>query len=137
MSIIRIAAYEEVSMIGKSTLIAFLATSNPRSAKAFYSKTLGLRLVEDDQFALVFDAAGVPLRIQKVDTVHPHPFTALGWRVRGIKRVVTRLAKRGVVFERYAFMDQDELGIWIAPSGTKVAWFKDPDGNLLSLSEAV
>jgi catechol 2,3-dioxygenase-like lactoylglutathione lyase family enzyme len=122
-------------MIGKSSLVAFLATSHPKLARTFYSKVLGLRLVEDDQFALAFDAAGIPLRIQKVDTVHPHPFTALGWQVRGIKRVVTGLAKRGVVFERYAFMDQDEQGVWIAPSGTKVAWFKDPDGNLLSVSE--
>jgi catechol 2,3-dioxygenase-like lactoylglutathione lyase family enzyme len=123
-------------MIGKSTLTAFLATSDPKRAKTFYSKTLGLRLVEDDQFALVFDAAGVPLRIQKVDAVHPHPFTSLGWQVRGIRRVVTGLTKRGVVFERYSFMDQDDQGVWLAPSGTRVAWFKDPDGNLLSLSDS-
>lgn len=123
-------------MIGKNSLVAFLATSNPTRARTFYSKTLGLRLVAEDQFALAFDVAGVPLRIQKVDIVHPHPFTALGWQVRGIRRVVTGLAKRGVVFERYSFMDQDEHGVWLAPSGTKVAWFKDPDGNLLSLSEA-
>jgi catechol 2,3-dioxygenase-like lactoylglutathione lyase family enzyme len=123
-------------MLGKSPLTAFLATTNPERAKAFYTATLGLRLVEDDQFALVFDAAGVPLRIQKVDAVHPHPFTSLGWRVHGIRRVVSSLTKRGVVFERYPFMDQDEHGVWLAPSGTSVAWFKDPDGNLLSLSDS-
>ena len=123
-------------MIGKNSLIAFLATSNAQRARTFYSRILGLRLVEDDQFALVFDAAGVPLRIQKVDTVHPQSFTALGWQVPSIRRAITGLAKRGVVFERYEFMDQDEQGVWIAPSGTKVAWFKDPDGNLLSISEA-
>jgi catechol 2,3-dioxygenase-like lactoylglutathione lyase family enzyme len=122
-------------MLGKHSPVAFLATSNPKLARTFYSRILGLRLVEDDQFALAFDAAGVPLRIQKVDRVHPHPFTALGWQVGDIKRVVTGLARRGVVFERYPFMDQDEQGVWIAPSGTKVAWFKDPDGNLLSISE--
>lgn len=122
-------------MIGKSALTAFLATSDASKAKAFYQKTLGLRLVDDDQFALVFDADGVPLRIQKVEAVHPHPFTSLGWQVRSIRRVVTGLAKKGVAFERYPFMEQDELGIWSAPSGTKVAWFKDPDGNLLSVSE--
>jgi catechol 2,3-dioxygenase-like lactoylglutathione lyase family enzyme len=123
-------------MIGSSTLTAFLATSNPERSKAFYSKTLGLRLVADDQFALVFDAAGVPLRIQKVDTVNPHPFTSLGWQVRGIRRIVTGLVKRGVVFERYSFLNQDDHGVWLAPSGTSVAWFKDPDGNLLSLSDS-
>jgi hypothetical protein len=68
--------------------------------------------------------------------VHPHPFTSLGWQVRGIRRVVTGLTKRGVVFERYSFMDQDDQGVWLAPSGTRVAWFKDPDGNLLSLSDS-
>jgi catechol 2,3-dioxygenase-like lactoylglutathione lyase family enzyme len=123
-------------MIGKSTLTAYLATSNPRRSKAFYSKTLGLRLVADDRFALVFDSAGVPLRIQRVDAVRPHSYTSLGWNVRSIRRVVTALSKRGVVFERYPFLEQDEHGVWLAPSGTKVAWFKDPDGNLLSVSES-
>jgi catechol 2,3-dioxygenase-like lactoylglutathione lyase family enzyme len=123
-------------MLGTKRPIAFLATAHPERCKTFYAKTLGLRLVGDDQFALVFDAAGIPLRIQKVETVHPHPFTALGWEVRGIRRVVTSLVKRGVVFERYAFMDQDDHGVWLAPSGTSVAWFKDPDGNLLSLADS-
>jgi catechol 2,3-dioxygenase-like lactoylglutathione lyase family enzyme len=77
-------------MIGKNSLIAFLATSNAKRARTFYSRILGLRLVEDDQFALVFDAAGVPLRIQKVDTVHPQSFTALGWQVRSIRRAMVR-----------------------------------------------
>ena len=123
-------------MIGKSAPIAFLATSQAPRAKRFYMKTLGLRLIDDDQFALVFDAAGVPLRIQKVDDVHPHPFTSLGWQVKDVRRVAAGLAKRGVVFERYPYMEQDELGVWLAPSGTKVAWFKDPDGNLLSISQS-
>jgi catechol 2,3-dioxygenase-like lactoylglutathione lyase family enzyme len=123
-------------MIGRSLLTAFLATSNAARAKAFYSRTLGLRLLEDDQFALLFDSGGVPLRIQKVDAVRPHPFTALGWQVRSIRRVVTGLVKRGVVLERYPFLEQDEQGVWLAPSGTRVAWFKDPDGNLLSVSES-
>jgi catechol 2,3-dioxygenase-like lactoylglutathione lyase family enzyme len=123
-------------MIGRSQLTAFLATNNAARAKAFYSRTLGLRLLEDDQFALLFDSGGVPLRIQKVDAVRPHPFTALGWQVRSIRRVVTGLVKRGVVLERYPFLEQDEQGVWLAPSGTRVAWFKDPDGNLLSVSES-
>lgn len=123
-------------MIGKSTLTAFLATANPKRAKAFYAKTLGLRLIEDDAFALVFDSQGVPLRIQKVDALRPHPFTSLGWQVSSIRRVMKRLSARGVVFERYAFLEQDDGGVWLAPSGTTVAWFKDPDGNLLSISES-
>jgi catechol 2,3-dioxygenase-like lactoylglutathione lyase family enzyme len=124
-----------IPMIGKSAPVAFLATSNARRCKAFYMKTLGLRFVDQDQFALVFDMGGVPLRIQKVDAVQPQPFTALGWQVKHIRRVAALLKKRGVEFERYAFMEQDELGVWLAPSGTSVAWFKDPDGNLLSISE--
>lgn len=123
-------------MLGKSPLTAFLATTNPGRTRTFYGKTLGLRLVSEDDFALVFDAAGVPLRIQKVDGVRPHPFTSLGWQVRGIRRTVAGLTKRGVVFERYPFMEQDDHGVWLAPSGTSVAWFKDPDGNLLSLSDS-
>ena len=123
-------------MIARSAVTAFLATSAAPRAKAFYMKTLGLRLVDDDQFALVFDAAGVPLRIQKVDALRPHPFTALGWQVKSIRRVVTGLAKKGVVYERYPFMEPDDLGVWLAPSGTRVAWFKDPDGNLLSISQS-
>lgn len=123
-------------MIGKYALTAFLATAHPARCKMFYAKTLGLRLVDEDEFAIVFDVAGVPLRIQKVGKLRPHPFTSLGWRVRGIRRVVTGLTKKGVVFERYPFMEQDEWGVWLAPSGTKVAWFKDPDGNVLSVSES-
>ena len=123
-------------MLGKSPLTAFLATTRPARAKTFYSKTLRLRLVEDTPYALVFDAAGVPLRIQKVETIEPHPFTALGWQVRGIRRVISGLRKRGVVFERYSFLAQDDFGVWLSPSGTSVAWFKDPDGHLLSLSDS-
>ena len=123
-------------MIDKSTVVAFLATRNPERSKAFYGETLGLRLVTDDQFALVFDISGVPLRIQKVEAMQPHPFTSLGWQVRGIGLIVGELVKRGVVFERYPFLEQDEQGLWLAPGGTSVAWFRDPDGNLLSLSDS-
>jgi catechol 2,3-dioxygenase-like lactoylglutathione lyase family enzyme len=123
-------------MLGGNSLVAFLATSNPERSKAFYSETLGLRLVEDDPFALVFEAGGVPLRIQKVAAVHPHAFTSLGWHVQDIRRVVTTLTERGVLFERYPFLEQDDVAVWLAPSGTRVAWFKDPDGNLLSLSDS-
>jgi catechol 2,3-dioxygenase-like lactoylglutathione lyase family enzyme len=118
-----------------SAIVAFLATCKPDRAKNFYGEVLGLRLVSEDQFALAFDANGTPLRIQKVEKFEPQSFTALGWTVDDIRKAVSKLGKLGVRFERYSFMDQDELGIWQAPSGAKVAWFKDPDGNLLSLSE--
>jgi catechol 2,3-dioxygenase-like lactoylglutathione lyase family enzyme len=108
----------------------------PERAKQFYRDTLGLHLVSDDQFALVFDSGGVQLRIQKLKAFQPHSFTALGWQVSDIRRSVTALEKRGVTFERFNFMEQDALGIWVSPSGAKVAWFKDPDGNLLSLGES-
>ena len=85
---------------------------------------------------MAFDANGTQLRIQKVEKLRPHPFTVLGWEVSDIRRVITDLGKAGVVFERYDFLQQDDLRIWKAPSGTKVAWFKDPDANLLSLAES-
>jgi catechol 2,3-dioxygenase-like lactoylglutathione lyase family enzyme len=123
-------------MLSTATLTAFLASADPTRATGFYRDTLGLRLVSDDRFAVVFDCHGVQLRIQKVEKLQPHPFTALGWVVASIRRGAAALAKRGVTFERYAFLEQDDLGVWQAPSGAKVAWFKDPDGNLLSLTES-
>lgn len=122
-------------MLHNATVTAFAATADPARARTFYQKTLGLRLVGDDQFAIAFDANGIQLRIQKVETLRAQPFTTLGWHVPNIRRTLAALAKRGVACERYAFLEQDDLGIWQAPSGTKVAWFKDPDGNLLSLSQ--
>ena len=122
-------------MLSTAKITTFLASAHPERAKQFYGRTLGLRLVSDDQFAVVFDCAGIQLRIQKVETFQPHVFTALGWQVPSIRRSVSTLSKRGVVFERYGFLEQDELRVWQAPSWAKVAWFKDPDGNLLSLTE--
>jgi len=122
-------------MLGTHELVAFLATRDAARARAFYEGVLGLSLVEDSPFALVFDARGTPLRIQKVDELRPHPFTALGWQVPRIDEVVDHLARKGVTFERFAGMDQDARGIWRSPSGARVAWFKDPDGNTLSVTE--
>ncbi len=122
-------------MLNKSHLISFVATSNANAAAEFYEKNLGLTFVSGDQFALVFEVNGTMLRIQKVDKVNPHAYTALGWEVTDIKKEVSRLIKRGVKFARYEGMDQDEQGIWKAPSGAKIAWFTDPDGNVLSLTQ--
>lgn len=122
-------------MLNKSNLISFVATSNATKARQFYEETLGLTFVSDDRFALVFEANGTMLRIQKVEHVKPHGYTVLGWKVADIKEEVRTLSKRGVTFARYEGMNQDENGIWTAPSEAKIAWFADPDGNILSLTE--
>jgi len=122
-------------MLGAATVTAFLATTNGPRAREFYATTLGLSLQTDDEFALAFDAGGIELRIQKVEAFDPQPFTALGWRVGNIGKTISALTRKGIRFERYPFLEQDEQGVWQAPSRARVAWFKDPDGNLLSLTE--
>ena len=122
-------------MLTSSTLVAFVGTAKPDQARTFYEQTLGLRLVADEPFALVFDANGVPLRVAKVPAAQPAPYTVLGWSVADIRAVVGALTANGVLFERYDGMGQDDLGIWTSPGGARVAWFKDPDGNVLSLTQ--
>ena len=122
-------------MLNNAPIIAFAATVDSANARAFYEGALGLRCISDDQFALVLDANGVQLRIQKVVTLAPQPHTLLGWSVTSIDSAARTLASRGVVFERYPHVQQDQQGVWTSHSGAKVAWFKDPDGNLLSLTE--
>ena len=109
---------------------------DPERARAFYRDRLGLDLVSDElAFALVFDANGTMLRVTVVKELAPAGYTILGWRVQDIAAAATALANAGVEFQRYGGMEQDALGIWTAPGGTRVAWFKDPDGNVLSLSQ--
>jgi hypothetical protein len=96
---------------------------------------LGLRFVKDDGFALVLDANGIMIRVAKVKDFKPAQFTVLGWQVSDIETVVRSLQQKGVHFEIFGFFKQDESGIWTAPTGDKVAWFKDPDGNILSVSQ--
>ena len=122
-------------MLRAAKLTAFAATVMPARARAFYEDVLGLRLLTEDRFALAFDVDGVQLRVQKVEEFRPQPFTVLGWEVPSIRDAMAELSLAGVVFERYAFLEQDATGVWTAPGGTQVAWFKDPDGNLLSLAE--
>jgi catechol 2,3-dioxygenase-like lactoylglutathione lyase family enzyme len=124
-------------MLSAKRLIAFVGTRDAARAKVFYQDTLGLRLVSEDRFALTFDAAGTMLRVSSVPELIPAQFTVLGWQVENIQETIQALVGRGVLFERFGFVSQDELGIWAAPSGDRVAWFKDPDGNLLSLSQHV
>ena len=125
-------------MLGSADVIAFVPTRNPAKARTFYEKTLGLEFVSEDPFALVFDAHGVTLRIANVSSVvdfKPAPFTILGWQVPSAEKAVQALTKKGVKFERFPGMNQDKVGIWSSPSGAHVAWFKDPDGNILSVTE--
>jgi catechol 2,3-dioxygenase-like lactoylglutathione lyase family enzyme len=116
--------------------VAFIATSQPERALGFYRDTLGLRLLEDTPFAIVFDAFGTVLRVQKVASVEPRPYTSFGLEVPDIEAAVDALGATGVTPMRYPQLEQDALGIWTAPSGARVFWFHDPDENLLSLSEA-
>jgi catechol 2,3-dioxygenase-like lactoylglutathione lyase family enzyme len=120
----------------ENDIIAFVATRDPVRAKEFYRDTLGLRLTSEElPFALVFDGHGTMLRVTVVEQVMPAGYTVLGWNVPNILDSAKALQKAGVVFERYEGMGQDELGIWTSPGGAKVAWFKDPDGNTLSISQ--
>jgi catechol 2,3-dioxygenase-like lactoylglutathione lyase family enzyme len=126
-----------VCMLGAVDIIAFVPTRNAEKSRAFYEGVLGLRFVKDDGFALVLDANGIMVRVAKAPEFKPMPFTILGWQVSEIEKVVRGLQEKGVHFEVFGFFKQDELGIWTAPTGDKVAWFKDPDGNILSVSEHV
>jgi catechol 2,3-dioxygenase-like lactoylglutathione lyase family enzyme len=122
-------------MLAGFGLIAFAATTNSARARVFYERVLGLRFVSEDDFAVVYDAQGIELRLQKVRELTQQPHTVLGWSVTGIGQVVRDIAARGGRFERYPRLTQDAAGIWQSPSGAKVAWLKDPDGNLLSVTE--
>jgi predicted enzyme related to lactoylglutathione lyase len=121
--------------MNKSKVISFVATCNPASARKFYEETLRLKFISDDPFAVVFETNGTMLRVQKVPELVPAHHTILGWEVDDIRGEVEELTKRGVRFERFGGLAQDELGIWTSPSDGKVAWFKDPDGNTLSLTQ--
>ena len=122
-------------MLNDQELMAFVATDRADDALVFYRDVLGLRFIADEPYALVFQAGAVTLRIQKVESHDPLPYTALGWKVLDIAAKVSALRDKGVHCERFPGMAQDELGIWASPSGARVAWFKDPDGYVLSLTQ--
>ena len=122
-------------MLNRADIIAFVATTKSERARAFYEGVLGLSLLADEPFALVFDAHGVTLRVAKVQALDPAPHTVLGWSVADIRGTIEGLIKKGVVFERYDGLPQDQMGVWTSPSGARVVWFKDPDGNVLSLTQ--
>lgn len=116
-------------------IMAFLATTDPDRTRAFYRDVLGLRLIGEDEFALMFDANDTVLRISIVSEIVVAPYTVLGWQVDDIVPTLEELQRAGVRFERVPGLTQDELGIWDAPGGTQVAWFKDPEGHMLSISQ--
>jgi catechol 2,3-dioxygenase-like lactoylglutathione lyase family enzyme len=125
------------SILGNAKLVAFAPTTDPTKARAFYEGLLGLRLVADEKpFALVFDANGTMLRVTTVAEHKAPPFTVLGWEVKAIEATVERLTAAGVVFLRYPGLnDNSPLAIWTAPSGARIAWFQDPEQNVLSLTQ--
>jgi len=122
-------------VLDTSDLVAFVATEDLARARDFYHRILGLTLVEDSPYACVFDANGTMLRVTPVEKRVAAPYTVLGWRVADISATAARLNERGVAFTQYPGMDQDDAGVWVSPSGAKVAWFVDTDGNTLSLTQ--
>lgn len=117
------------------TPVSFIATTKSVESRKFYENVLGFQCLSEDPFALVFALEDSTLRIQKVEIVPEVNHTVLGWEVVNIRRCVDELSKNGVQFERFAQLPQDELGVWSSPSGALIVWFKDPDGNTLSLTE--
>ena len=128
-------ATDDNAAFGSHRIMAFVATSKPARARRFYRDTLGLRLLTEDEFALAFDAHGTMLRVTVVNEVVSAEYTVLGWQVPDIAAAVKRLKAAGVGLQRYPGMGQDERGIWTSPSGARIAWFKDPDGNTLSITQ--
>jgi catechol 2,3-dioxygenase-like lactoylglutathione lyase family enzyme len=124
------------AMLARTDLVAFLPCRDLEVADEFYGSGLGLPLVEASEFARVYDANGTQLRVTRVDSPARAPYTALGWSVADIEAAISALEARGIELNRYEGMDQDAAGVWIAPGGTKVAWFGDPDGNTISVSQA-
>ncbi len=122
-------------MLDTAKIVAFAPTADAAKARGFYEGVLGLKLVSEDKFALVFDANGTMLRVTIVPSFTAQQFTVLGWDVIDIEATVAELSGKGVVFQKYGMPGQDERGIWKSPGGAQVAWFKDPDGNVLSLTQ--
>lgn len=122
-------------MLGSGKMVGFVPIQNYDEARAFYEGKLGFEFVSLDQYALVMSVGGHKIRMTKIPNFKPLQGTILGWEVDDIESTATWLRDRGVDLEKYPFAQDRELGIWTAPNGDKVAWFKDPDGNILSVSE--
>lgn len=124
-----------MSALRGARLMAFAGATDLERARDFYAGTLGLEVDHQDGFACQFRCGDTLLRVTRVDEVVPAPYTVLGWRVEDIESSIRELAARGVEFQRYDALSQDELGAWSAPGGARVAWFRDPDGNTLSIAQ--
>lgn len=122
-------------MLGSAALVGFVPSTDLDRARGFYEGALGLTVEDVNPYACVLRAGGTMLRITKVDQLAPQPFTVLGWVVADIARTAAQLGARGITFERFDGLGQDEAGVWTTPSGDKIMWFKDPDGNTLSLTQ--
>ena len=122
-------------MLADAPRLDFIPISDGDAAIAFYRDKLGLRLLEDTPFAIVFDGPGGQLRLANTPSFTPQPFTVVGWVVEDITARMTELKAHGIAFEFFDGMPQDENGVWTVPDGTKICWFKDPDGNVLSLTQ--
>jgi len=123
-------------MLTHARPVCFIATADAGRARAFYEQQLGLALIQDSGYALLFDANGTQLRVQRVEAVAPHPYTALGWEVDDVVAQARALAASGVAMARFPGLPQDADGVWTSPDGSRVAWFHDPDGNTLSISQS-
>ena len=121
--------------LGSEQMVAFVPTIDLDRARDFYGSVLGLPLEQTTPYACVLRAGNAKLRVTKVEELMPQPFTVLGWEVPDVVQAVRDLVARGIAFERYDGMDQDENGMWTTPRGDKVAWFKDPDANTLSVTQ--
>ena len=124
-------------MLKSGKMIGFVLTKDYERARAFYEGTIGFQFISLDQFALVMNTGKNMIRIVKDKKFTPLQSTVLGWEVENIEAIVAGLKEQGVTFEDYPFIEDRELRIWNAPGGGKVAWFKDPDGNVLSVSQHV
>ncbi len=122
-------------MLASGKLIGFVPTKDSKRSREFYEGKLGFKFVSDDQFALVMRVGESMIRIAKAGKFTPAQYTVMGWEVTDIEAVVKWLTGRGVAFEKYPFVQDQKQGIWTTPNGDKVAWLKDPDGNVLSLSQ--
>jgi catechol 2,3-dioxygenase-like lactoylglutathione lyase family enzyme len=123
-------------VLGDCELVAFVNVTDGPRARAFYVDVLGLRLVAETPYAVVLDANGTTLRVALSESVTPAPGTVLGWAVPDITGVVDSLAAAGVPMAIFDGMPQDDRGVWTTPTGEQVGWFRDPDGNVLSVTQS-
>lgn len=122
-------------MLASKNLMGFVVTKDYDAARGFYEGKLGFEFLSLDQYAMVMKAGKSMIRIVRLRDFRAAQYTVLGWELENIEETVRWLTERGVVFEKYPFVQDRELGVWTAPNGDKVAWFKDPEGNVLSVSQ--